>query len=45
MKIQNKIHSTDHNCIMINQTKRYNVSLKDENYKPVYEPLYLEIDK
>lgn len=39
------LHSTDHNCVMINQTKRYNVSLKDENYLPVYKPLYLEIDK
>lgn len=39
------LHSVDHNCVMINQTKRYNVSLKDENYQPVYEPLYLEIDK
>ena len=39
------LHSTDHNCIMINNTKRYNVSLKDENYQSVYEPLYLEIDK
>lgn len=39
------LHSTDHNCVMINRTKRYNVSLKDENYQPVYKPLYLEIDK
>ena len=39
------LHSADHNCVIINQTKRYNVSLKDENYQPVYEPLYLNIDK
>lgn len=39
------LHSTDHNCVMINQTKRYNVSLKDEKYQVVYEPLYLNIDK
>lgn len=39
------LHSVDHNCVMINQTKRYNVSLKDESYQAVYSPLYLEIDK
>lgn len=37
------LHSTDHECVQIGQTKRYNVSIKDEKYDPVYEPLYLEI--
>lgn len=39
------LHSTDHSCIEISKTKRYNVSLKDERYQPVYKPLYLTIDK
>ena len=40
------LHSCDHNEIIINEkTIHYNVSLKDESYQPVYEPLYLEIDK
>lgn len=42
MKIQNKIHS--HEQIMINNTAHYNVSMKDERYNIVYEPLYLEIE-
>lgn len=37
------LHSTTHDCIEIEKTKRYNVSLKDESYNPVYKPLYLEI--
>lgn len=37
------LHSTDHDCIQIGETKRYNVSLKDEYYEPIYKPLYLEI--
>lgn len=37
------LHSTDHNEVPINQTKRYNVSLKDEYYETTYKPLYLEI--
>lgn len=40
------LHSCDHNEIIINEkTVHYNVSLKDESYQPVYEPLYLNIDK
>lgn len=39
------LHSCSHNKIMIEDTIHYNVSLKDESYQPVYEPLYLEIDK
>lgn len=37
------LHSTTHKCVEIVQTKRYNVSLKDEYYDMVYEPLYLDI--
>lgn len=37
------LHSTTHECVEIIQTKRYNVSLKDEYYDMVYEPLYLDI--
>lgn len=37
------LHSTTHECIQIVQTKRYNVSLKDEYYDEVYKPLYLDI--
>lgn len=37
------LHSTDHSCVNINNTKRYNVSMKDENYRSAYEPLYLDI--
>lgn len=39
------LHSTSHDCVEIGITKRYNVSIKDEKYNPVYEPLYLEITK
>ena len=39
------LHSCSHEPIDINGTTHYNVSLKDENYQPVYKPLYLEIDK
>jgi len=40
------LHSCDHNEIIINEnTIHYNVSLKDEKYQVVYDPLYLEIDK
>lgn len=39
------LHSCEHNEIVIGNTIHYNVSLKDEKYQPVYEPLYLEIDK
>lgn len=37
------LHSCDHNCVMIKDTKRYNVSIKDENYRVVYDPLLLDI--
>lgn len=39
------LHSCSHEAIDINGTIHYNVSLKDEKYQPVYEPLYLNIDK
>lgn len=37
------LHTTDHSKIMLKDTARYNVSLKDEYYEPIYEPLYLDI--
>lgn len=37
------LHSSDHNLIEIGSTKHYNVSIKDEAYDPVYDPLTLEI--
>lgn len=37
------LHSTTHNCVEIGETKRYNVSIKDERYDPVYDPLVLDI--
>lgn len=39
------IHSGDHNRNMLGNTEIYNVSLKDENYEPIYDPLYLNIEK
>ena len=37
------LHSCDHSLIMIGNTKHYNCSIKDEQYNPIYEPLYLNI--
>lgn len=37
------LHSCDHSLIMIGNTKHYNCSINDEQYNPVYEPLYLDI--
>ena len=37
------LHTTTHQCVQIAQTKRYNVSLKDEYYDLVYTPLLLDI--
>lgn len=39
------LHSTDHECVQIQKTKRYNVSIMSERYEPIYFPRYLEIDK
>lgn len=39
------LHSCDHNKIMIKNTVHYNVSLKDEHYNMVYNPLYIDIEK
>lgn len=38
------LHSTTHDCIMINNTKRYNVSIKNERYEPVYDLLCVNIE-
>lgn len=37
------LHASTHECVDIGLTKRYNVSIKDENYDVVYAPSYLEI--
>lgn len=39
------LHSTDHGCIQIQKTKRYNTSIMSERYEPIYFPRYLEIEK
>lgn len=37
------LHSTTHQCVKIGETRRYNVSISDEYYNPVYSLLKLEI--
>ena len=37
------LHSTNHELEMLGDTKVYNVSVVDERYERVYEPLYIEI--
>lgn len=37
------LHSCTHKCVKIGKTERYNVSIKDERYDPVYDPLIIEI--
>ena len=37
------LHSTNHECEMLDETKIYNVSLLSEQYEPIYEPLILDI--
>lgn len=37
------LHSCDHSLIEIGDTKHYNVSIKNEKYDPVYDPLIVEI--
>lgn len=37
------LHSCDHNLIEIGETKHYNVSIKNEKYEPVYDPLVVEV--
>lgn len=37
------LHTTTHNCVEIGSTKRYNVSIKDEQYNCVYKPLILNV--
>lgn len=37
------LHSCDHSLIMIDNTKHYNCSIMNENYTPIYSPLYLNI--
>lgn len=37
------LHSSNHECEMLNETKVYNVSSANEQYKHVYKPLIFEI--
>lgn len=37
------LHTCTHDCVEIGKTKRYNVSIKNERYEPVYDPLIIEI--
>jgi len=39
------IHSGDHNIFEFNGGKVVNVSIKNENYQPIYEPFYITITK
>lgn len=39
------LHSTNHECEKLRDTDVYNVSLLNENYKMVYKPLYLALEK
>lgn len=41
--LKGHLHSTNHECEMLGDTKVYTVSLLDEKYQLVYEPLYLDI--
>lgn len=38
------LHSCDHTLIEIGETKHYNVSIKNEKYEPVYDPLIIDIE-
>lgn len=38
------IHTGEHKGLRLHGTKFYNVSLKDEDYRVSYEPLYVEIE-
>lgn len=42
--VKGHLHSTEHGCLMLNDTSIYTVSLLDERYKMVYKPLYIEFD-
>lgn len=37
------LHSSNHNCEMLGNTKVYNVSMINEDYKLEYYPLYIEV--
>jgi Icc-related predicted phosphoesterase len=43
LSLHGHLHSTAHTKEMLGETSVYNISLLDENYDMVYEPLYLEI--
>ena len=43
LMLHGHLHSSEHSCVEIGSTKRYNVSIKNEKYEPIYEPLIIEI--
>ena len=42
--VKGHLHSTEHGCLMLNDTSIYTVSLLDEKYEMSYKPLYIEFD-
>ena len=44
LSLHGHLHSTNHDVEMLGDTKVYNVSLLNEDYKMVYEPLYIDLD-
>ena len=43
LQVNGHLHSCSHELIEIGSTKHYNVSIKNEKYEPVYNPLTIEI--
>jgi len=41
--LRGHLHSCSHEMIEIGNTKHWNVSIKNEKYEPVYNPLFIEI--
>ena len=41
--VHGHLHSSNHECEYLNDTKIYNVSLKDESYNVKFKPLVFEI--
>lgn len=43
LQVNGHLHSCSHSLDMIGNTMHYNVSIKNEKYDPVYDPLIIEI--
>ena len=43
MKIQNNLHSSNHEIEILGKSKVINCSLLNENYELVYEPLVIKV--